>query len=86
MSSESKVLKQIKRGLFAVLLFIIISTILADISDAMDYPKSFGQLLNWDKHEYFKNLERLKAREKRERRRIKQALWRLEKAEVIENL
>lgn len=56
---------------------------LSDVTDAMDYPKSFSQLLSWDKHQYYKNRDRLKAKEKRERARILKAIKRLEKAEVI---
>jgi len=56
---------------------------IADLDDAMDYPKSFGQLLSWDRHEYYKQKNRIKAAQRRERKRIKDALWRLEKAEAI---
>jgi DNA-binding transcriptional regulator PaaX len=60
-----------------------ILSFIADLDDSMDYPKSFGQLLNWDKHEYYKNRDRLKAQEKRMRNRLKQAIRNLEKAETI---
>ena len=56
---------------------------LADLDDAINYPKSFGQLINWDKHQYYKHINRLKAQQKRERKRIKNALWNLEKVEVV---
>jgi len=56
-----------------------ILTFLANLDNALDYPKSFGQLLNWDKHQYYKNRKRLKTQVQRERKRIQEAARRLEK-------
>jgi DNA-binding transcriptional regulator PaaX len=56
---------------------------LAEMGDATDYPKSFNQLLNWDKEKYYREKERLKAQERRYRKRIQRALKNLEAAEML---
>ena len=60
-----------------------ILTFLAEAGKVFDLPKSFGDLMNPTKREYYRGLERERLQRRRERRRVKKALWRLEKAAAI---
>lgn len=56
---------------------------LSELDEIIDLPKSFNQLLYWDKHQYYKARARITTEERLNRKRIKECLYRLKKAEIL---
>ncbi len=56
---------------------------LSGLEDIFDLPRSMRQVVYSLEHEHWKLAKRRKATQDRERKRIREALWRLERADVI---
>lgn len=61
-------------------------TILAfftEMEDIVDIPRSMRRVVYQHEYEHWKQKKRIGEEEKRERKRVREALWRMEKAELI---